>query len=93
MLTDDKWLSRQVRKRLQVEHAPHCSRRARLVKLGDKIINMGCVTHYPPLSWSLDRRPAYLDWTEEVLAGCRGVSAKLERRHDRALREARRKLG
>lgn len=39
-VTDDKSLPKQDRKRLQVEHAPHCSRQAKLVKLADKLYNL-----------------------------------------------------
>lgn len=92
-VTDDKSLPKAERKRLQVEHAPFLSRRARLVKLGDKISNIGYVADAPPPSWSLQRRREYLDWTAAVIGGCRGVSARLERRYDRVLREARKKLG
>ncbi len=36
-VTDDKALPKAQRKRLQIEHAPHISREAKLVKLADKI--------------------------------------------------------
>jgi GTP diphosphokinase / guanosine-3',5'-bis(diphosphate) 3'-diphosphatase len=36
-VTDDKALPKAERKRLQVEHAPHISECAKLVKLADKI--------------------------------------------------------
>ncbi|CPF96992.1 metal dependent phosphohydrolase [Burkholderia pseudomallei] len=39
-VTDDKTLPKAERKRLQIEHAPHISRRAKLVKLADKICNL-----------------------------------------------------
>ena len=39
-VTDDKSLPKQERKRLQVEHAPHCSQQAKLVKLADKLYNL-----------------------------------------------------
>lgn len=39
-VTDDKTLPKQERKRLQVEHAPHCSHQAKLVKLADKLYNL-----------------------------------------------------
>lgn len=38
-VTDDKALPKAERKRLQIEHAAHISRRAKLVKLADKICN------------------------------------------------------
>ena len=39
-VTDDKALPKAERKRLQIEHAAHISRRAKLVKLADKICNL-----------------------------------------------------
>ncbi|NXI75341.1 MESH1 pyrophosphohydrolase, partial [Rhipidura dahli] len=39
-VTDDKTLPKAERKRLQVERAPVCSRRAKLVKLADKLYNL-----------------------------------------------------
>ena len=39
-VTDDKTLPKQERKRMQVEHAPHCSHQAKLVKLADKLYNL-----------------------------------------------------
>ncbi len=38
-VTDDKSLAKLRRKALQIEHAPHLSKRAKLVKLADKICN------------------------------------------------------
>src|SRR3954465_11479885 len=39
-VTDEKTLPKVDRKRLQIEHAPHLSPEARLVKLADKIANV-----------------------------------------------------
>lgn len=39
-VTDDKTLPKQERKLLQVEHAPHRSHQAKLVKLADKLYNL-----------------------------------------------------
>jgi guanosine-3',5'-bis(diphosphate) 3'-pyrophosphohydrolase len=88
-MTDDKKLSKLERKRLQVEHARVASHRAKLIKLGDKICNVRDVTHAPPEGWSIERRREYLDWTLEVVAGCRGANAALERHYDAVLAEGR----
>ena len=47
-VTDDKALPKAERKRLQIEHAAHISRRAKLVKLADKICNLRDITASPP---------------------------------------------
>jgi (p)ppGpp synthase/HD superfamily hydrolase len=88
-VTDDKELAKAERKRLQVEHTPSASRRAKELKLGDKICNIRDLVHAPPGNWSLERKVEYLDWTEQVVAGCRGTNAALEALYDRELAQAR----
>ena len=92
-MSDDKTLDKMERKRLQVEHAPALSEKAKLIKLADKICNIRDVTHRPPASWPIERRQEYLDWTERVVAGCRGSQAALEAYYDLVLREGREVLG
>lgn len=92
-VTDDKSLPKSERKRLQVEHTPGASDRAKQIKLADKICNVRDVIHHPPPNWTLERRREYLDWSERVAAGCRGVNEALERELDAALQEGRRALG
>jgi len=88
-VTDDKRLPRVERKRLQIEHAPHLSSRAKLVKLADKISNVRAVTQTPPANWPLSRRQEYLDWTEKVVAGLRGCNPQLEKLYDEVLSQGR----
>lgn len=92
-VTDDTSLEKVERKRLQIEHAPHISHRAKLVKLADKIANVRAVVETPPAKWPIERRREYLDWTERVVAGLRGSNAELEKLYDAALAEGRRALG
>ena len=91
-VTDDKRLPKAERKRLQIEHAPHLSEHARQIKIADKISNVRGVTSAPPADWSLERRQEYLDWTEQVVAGCRGCNAALEAFYDEVLRAGREAL-
>jgi GTP diphosphokinase / guanosine-3',5'-bis(diphosphate) 3'-diphosphatase len=51
-VTDDKSLEKHVRKQLQIDHAPHISREAKLVKLADKICNLRDILDSPPADWS-----------------------------------------
>ncbi len=81
-MTDDMTLDSATRKAVQIERAPGLSRRAKLIKLGDKIANVGDITDHPPRDWTLERRARYLAWTAEVIAGCRGANAALEARYD-----------
>lgn len=77
-VTDDKSLPKAERKRLQVEHAGTISRRAKLVKLADKICNLRDIANCPPTGWSLARRQQYFDWAKAVIDGLRGVHPALE---------------
>ena len=70
-VTDDKLLSKEDRKRLQIEHAPHASHQAKLVKLADKICNLRDIISAPPAKWSLERKQEYFDWAARVVAGAR----------------------
>jgi (p)ppGpp synthase/HD superfamily hydrolase len=88
-VTDDKRLPKLERKRLQIEHAPYLSTRAKLIKIADKISNVRDVTHAPPTEWTLLRRREYLDWTERVVSGCRGCNHALESLYDRTLAAGR----
>ncbi len=83
-VTDDKSLPKPDRKRLQVEHAPHSSPQARLVKLADKICNLRDVSTAPPAHWPLERRRGYFEWAKAVIDGVRGTHPGLERLFDEA---------
>lgn len=82
-VTDDKSLDKPARKQRQVEHAPHLSPAARLVKLADKISNLRDIQASPPADWSTERKQAYFDWAARVVAGLRGIHPGLESVFDR----------
>jgi guanosine-3',5'-bis(diphosphate) 3'-pyrophosphohydrolase len=92
-VTDDKSLPKQTRKQLQVEHAPHISEKAKLLKLADKINNIRDIIKSPPTDWSMERKQEYLLWSERVVAGLRGVSPQLESLYDELLTDGKRSLG
>ena len=81
-VSDDKRLPKQKRKELQVLHAAHISKSAKLVKLADKIANLADIISSPPAGWSLERRREYFDWAKRVIDQVRGTNATLERRFD-----------
>ena len=83
-VTDDKLLRKPERKRLQILHAGQASRRARLVKLADKICNLRDMVASPPASWDLRRKRKYFDWAKQVVDGMRGTNRKLEKLFDEA---------
>jgi hypothetical protein len=43
----------------------------------------------PPQGWTRVRRAQYLEWSRQVVEGCRGASEPLEKLFDRTLRGAR----
>ena len=77
-VTDDKSLDKHDRKQRQIEHAPHISKEAKLVKLADKICNLRDILAAPPADWSPERKQGYFDWAAKVVAGVRGVLPELE---------------
>jgi GTP diphosphokinase / guanosine-3',5'-bis(diphosphate) 3'-diphosphatase len=77
-VTDDKLLEKSLRKQRQVEHAPHISTEAKLVKLADKISNLRDILASPPADWSAERKQNYFEWAAKVVAGVRGVHPGLE---------------
>jgi GTP diphosphokinase / guanosine-3',5'-bis(diphosphate) 3'-diphosphatase len=77
-VTDNKSLEKAERKRLQVEHAPHLSPEARLVKLADKICNLRDILAAPPADWPVSRKQDYFAWAGAVVDGLRGVHPGLE---------------
>lgn len=88
-VSDDKSLPKADRKRLQVEHAPHKSPRAKLLKLADKICNVRDLRSDRPPSWSAERVEAYYDWAEAVVAGLRGEHEGLEALFDEVVAQGR----
>jgi GTP diphosphokinase / guanosine-3',5'-bis(diphosphate) 3'-diphosphatase len=81
-VTDDKALPKLERKRLQVEHAPHKSEQAKLVKWADKISNLRDIANSPPTDWSIERKQEYFDWAKNVVDGMRGINPGLEMAFD-----------
>lgn len=86
-VTDNKALPKAERKRLQIQHAPHASRRAKLVKLADKICNLRDIASSPPAEWSLERHREYYDWAKQVVDGLRGTHPTLEHLFDQAFKD------
>jgi (p)ppGpp synthase/HD superfamily hydrolase len=83
-VTDDKSLAKEVRKKLQVEHAAAKSQRAKFIKLADKTSNLRSLVKSPPDDWNIKRRQEYLDWALEVAKGLRGTNVWLESQFDEA---------
>jgi (p)ppGpp synthase/HD superfamily hydrolase len=91
-VTDDKSLPKAERKRLQIETAPQKSPRAKALKIADKISNLRSLMVSPPDNWERQRLIEYVDWSVEVVKGCRGVNPRLDRLFDQTVSEARKTL-
>ena len=91
-VTDDKALPKAERKRLQIEHAPDLTPRAKILKFADKISNLRSLATSPPADWPMQRRADYVIWTTEVVQGLRGASDLLEQEFDRAAAHAERTI-
>jgi len=92
-LTDQPGITWQQRKRQEIDHAPHLSDRAKMIKLVDKMCNVADTISNPPGEWTLSRRRDYLVFADLVADGCRGVSPALEAEFDRIMAEARANIG
>lgn len=76
-VTDDKSLPQHERKRLQVEHAPHKTVRAQMIKLADKISNLRAMLVSPPAGWDAGRRKEYVLWAHQVVSRLTSPSPRL----------------
>jgi (p)ppGpp synthase/HD superfamily hydrolase len=88
-VTDDMSLPKATRRQRQIESAAHKSPGAKLIKIADKISNIRARIHSDP---SLEERADltdYVDWAEQVVAGCRGGNAALDRMFDDTVKLAR----
>ncbi|MCW3473430.1 HD domain-containing protein [Limobrevibacterium gyesilva] len=87
-VTDDKSLKKEVRKQLQIDHAPGKPMRVKILKLADKTSNLRAIAASPPADWPPQRRLDYVAWACAVAVGLRGTNAWLEERFDAAAADA-----
>jgi guanosine-3',5'-bis(diphosphate) 3'-pyrophosphohydrolase len=80
------------RKRLQIEHTPHISDRAKMIKIADKICNIQDIIENPPSDWSAQRKRDYLDWSAKVVEGCRVCNPPLEHHFDQILQQGKQSI-
>ena len=87
-VTDDKSLPKAVRKQHQVEHAPHLSPGACMIKIGDKISNIrDFLIDSPP--WGPERLVGYIDWSSRVIEGLPHRNPALDSLFEEVCRKAR----
>jgi GTP diphosphokinase / guanosine-3',5'-bis(diphosphate) 3'-diphosphatase len=86
-VTDDKRLSRAVRKRLQVDQAAHVSKDAQQLKIADKLCNLRDVITSPPADWPMFRKYQYFEWAKEIVDQVRAANPLLAAKFDAAYAE------
>lgn len=90
--TDDMSLPKPERRRRQIVDAPKKSAGAKLIKIADKISNIGARIHSAPSTEERDDLTDYTGWAEQVVAGCRGGNSWLDAKFDDAVSAARASL-
>ncbi len=88
-VSDDMGLPKDERRRLQVVGAPHKSPDAKLIKIADKISNIRARIVPEPSEAERADLADYVGWAEQVVSGCRGGNAWLDRTFDETVRLAR----
>ena len=83
-VTDDKNLPKAERKRLQVEHAPHKTPRAQMIKLADKTSNLRSILKSAPSNWDYERKKQYFEWARSVVEALSAPNPLLRTEFDRA---------
>jgi (p)ppGpp synthase/HD superfamily hydrolase len=84
-VTDDKSLEKDVRKQLQIQHAPHKSAGAAMIKLGDKNDNLTSMGKELPVGWTNERLKAYFVWAQKVVNALPWVNAPLKKQVDQTI--------
>jgi (p)ppGpp synthase/HD superfamily hydrolase len=88
-VTDDMFLPTPERRQKQIADAPHKSSGAKLLKIADKISNIRARIVPKPSQDERNDLAAYTIWAEQVVAGCRGVNADLDRMFDDTVKLAK----
>uniref|UniRef100_A0A0M3IFB7 Guanosine-3',5'-bis(diphosphate) 3'-pyrophosphohydrolase MESH1 n=1 Tax=Ascaris lumbricoides TaxID=6252 RepID=A0A0M3IFB7_ASCLU len=76
--TIDKSLSRDARKKAQIENASKLSHKAKLVELADKLYNMRDIERVMPVGWNGRHKKEYFKWAKAYVAKMKGTNEALE---------------
>ncbi len=91
-VTDDMTLTYDDRKRFQIKKAPTLTNKAKLIKIADKLSNIQDILT-SELTWSNRRKRKYVEWSEQVVEGCRGINENLDIAFDELVAHAKKCLG
>jgi guanosine-3',5'-bis(diphosphate) 3'-pyrophosphohydrolase len=83
-VTDDKRLSKNERKRIQLDHASGVSPEAKQLKIADKLCNLREILASPPANWPLFRKHQYFEWAKQVVDQVRDANPRLAEKFDAA---------
>ncbi|MGA2741409.1 MAG: HD domain-containing protein [Bryobacteraceae bacterium] len=86
-VTDDKSLSKETRKALQIERAPHKSPRAQALGAADKTANVRSIAASPPANWTFERCVEYVRWAREVVGRYNRINGRLAGEFEQASAE------
>ena len=84
-VTDNKELTRDEIKRLQVINAPHKSPAAAQIKLADKWYNLNDLVNEPPVGWTKERIDIYFTWAEKVTSALPPFNVALKKAIDETI--------
>jgi (p)ppGpp synthase/HD superfamily hydrolase len=88
-VTDDMSLPKDQRRQRQIADAPNKSPGAKLIKIADKISNIRARIVRQPSPRERDDLIDYLSWAVEVVRGCQGVNATVDRTFEDTVKLAR----
>lgn len=87
-LTDDKSISKILRRKKQLESASKLTERARLIRIADKRCNILDMLQ-TRLEWTRKQKIEYMFWAQQVVFKCRGLNSNLDHEFDNAIQLAK----
>lgn len=91
-VTDDMRIHSDVRKQLEVAHAPNMSAAAQAIKVADKLSNVRAIYTSPPEGWSTERKCAYCDFARALVQRCPQAPPALVERFEKTHQETMRHM-
>jgi guanosine-3',5'-bis(diphosphate) 3'-pyrophosphohydrolase len=74
----------------QLQRIDSLSKKARLIKLADKISNVKSLLSFPPAGWDLEKRSLYINWADKIIHALSGTNDKLETYYNELITEGKR---
>ena len=81
-VTDHNIEDEEEKFRQQLLRTETLSKKARIIKLADKIANVQSLISFPPGDWDLQKRSHYINWAHRIITALRGTNEKLESYYD-----------